>query len=256
MIIDRNHFRSRSIPLQWLILLAFVVQIFGAVGLVAYLSYRSGQDSANKLALRLQTEISTRVTEKTTTYLQAIDQVNKNNVSDLRRNLWRFEDFSSQERQAWQQMQLNSLSPITIIGFGTPTGGHRAVELLKDGTFSIRTAPNGGGKYKTFTTNPDGSPAQFTETSVNFDSRQRPWFKAAVQSQRATWTNVYPHIYTGELLVALAEPVYDFKNGNFLGVTYGIRSLEEISRFLRTIDIGSPKKERTHTELKNRCNDE
>lgn len=54
-------------------------------------------------------------------------------------------------------MQLNSLSPITIIGFGTPTGGHRAVELLKDGTFSIRTAPNGGGKYKTFTTNPDGS---------------------------------------------------------------------------------------------------
>ena len=134
-------------------------------------------------------------------------------------------------------MQLNSLSPITIIGFGTPTGGHRAVELLKDGTFSIRTAPNGGGKYRTFTTNPDGSPAQVTETSVNFDSRQRPWFKAAVKSQRAAWTNVYPHIYTGELLVALAEPVYVPKNGNFLGVTYGIRSLEEISRFLRAIDI-------------------
>jgi PAS domain S-box-containing protein len=80
MIIDRNHSRSRSIPLQWLILLAFVVQIFGAVGLVAYLSYRSGEESANKLALRLKTEISTRVTEKTTTYLQAIDQVNKNNI--------------------------------------------------------------------------------------------------------------------------------------------------------------------------------
>jgi PAS domain S-box-containing protein len=237
MIIDRNHFRSPSIPLQWLILLAFVVQIFGAVGLVAYLSYRSGQESANKLANRLKTEISTRVTEKTTNYLQALDQVNKNNISDLRRSIWRFDDFSSQERQAWQQMQLNSLSPITIIGFGTSTGGHRAVELLKDGTFSIRAAPNGGGKYRTFTTNPDGSPAQVTETSVNFDSRQRPWFKAALQSERAAWTNVYPHIYTGELLVALAEPVYDLKNGNFLGVTYGIRSLEEISRFLRAIDI-------------------
>ncbi|GBO56209.1 hypothetical protein APA_4539 [Pseudanabaena sp. lw0831] len=205
--------------------------------MVAYLSYRSGQESANKLAIRLKTEISTRVTEKTTTYLQALDQVNKNNISDLRRSLWSFDDFSSQERQAWQQMQLNSLSPITIIGFGTPTGGHRAVELLKDGTFSIRAAPNGGGKYRTFTTNPDGSPDQVTETSVSFDSRQRPWFKAAVQSEKAAWTNVYPHIYTGELLVALAEPVYAPKNGNFLGVTYGIRSLEEISRFLRTIDI-------------------
>jgi PAS domain S-box-containing protein len=237
MIIDRNRSRSRSIPLQWLILLSFIVQIFGAVGLVAYLSYRSGQDSANKLATRLKTEISTRVTERTTTYLQAIDQVNKNNISDLRRGMWSFDDFSSQEQQAWQQMQLSSLSPITIIGFGTPTGGHRAVELLKDGTFSIRAAPNGGGKYQTFTTNLDGSPAKVTDTSVNFDSRQRPWFKVAVESNKAAWTNIYPHIYTGELLVALSEPVYDLKNGDFLGVTYGIRSLEEVSRFLRTIDI-------------------
>ncbi len=237
MIIDRKKVSFRSIPLQWLMLFAFAVQVFGAVGLVAYLSYRSGQESIHKLANRLNTEISTSVTEKTKTYLQTIDQVNKNNISALRRNIWNFDDFSSQERQAWEQMQLNSLSPITIIGFGTPSGGHRAVELLTDGTFSIRAAPNGGGKYRTFTTNPDGSPAQVTETSVMFDSRQRPWYQVAVQSKQATWTPVYPHIYTGELLVALAEPIYDLNNGNLLGVTYGIRSLEAISKFLRSIDI-------------------
>jgi PAS domain S-box-containing protein len=237
MIIDRKKTSFRSIPLQWLMLFAFAVQVFGAVGLVAYLSYRSGQESIHKLANRLKTEISTRVTEKTTTYLQAIDQTNKNNISALRRNVWSFDDFSSQERQAWEQMQLNSLSPITIIGFGTTSGGHRAVELLKDGTFSIRAAPNGGGRYRTFTTNPDGSPAQVTETSVIFDARQRPWYQVAVQSKQATWTPVYPHIYTGELLVALAEPIYDLNNGKLLGVTYGIRTLEEISRFLQSIDM-------------------
>ncbi|BBC23877.1 multi-sensor hybrid histidine kinase [Pseudanabaena sp. ABRG5-3] len=220
-------------------LLAFVVQIFGAVGLVAYLSYRSGQESVTKLASRLNKEISTRVTEKTTTYLQALDQVNKNNISAFRRGMWSFDDFSSQERQAWEQMQLNSLSPITIIGFGTPSGGHRAVELLHDGSFSIRAAPNGGGKYQTFTTNPDGSPAQATQTDTYFDSRQRPWFQVAVKQKKAAWTDVYPHIYTGELLVAFAEPIYDLKNGDLLGVTYGIRSLEEISRFLRSIDLKS-----------------
>jgi PAS domain S-box-containing protein len=237
MITERNTSHSRSIPLQWLILLTFVVQIFGAVGLVAYLSYRSGHESVNKLASRLKTEISTRVTEKTTTYLQDLDQVNKNNISALRRKVWSFDDFASQERQAWEQMQLNSLSPITIVGFGTPSGGHRAVELLKDGTFSIRAAPNGGGKYQTFTTNPDGSPAKVTQTDIYFDSRQRPWFQVAVQSKRAAWTHVYPHIYTGELLVAIAEPIYDLSNNNLLGVTYGIRTLEEISRFLRSIDM-------------------
>jgi hypothetical protein len=41
----------------------------------------------------------------------------------------------------------------------------------------------------------------------------------AVNSKKAAWTKVYPHIFTKELLVALAEPVYDLKNGKLLGVT-------------------------------------
>jgi PAS domain S-box-containing protein len=91
MITDQKTIRLRSISLKWLMLLAFAVQIFGAVGLVAYLSDRSGQESTNKLANRLQKEISTRVTEKTTNYLQALDQVDKNNISALRRNMWSFD---------------------------------------------------------------------------------------------------------------------------------------------------------------------
>ncbi|PZO40514.1 MAG: hypothetical protein DCF19_11465 [Pseudanabaena frigida] len=228
-----------NISLRWIMVVPFVVQIVGAVGLVGYLSYRSGQESVHKLANRLQTEISTRVTEKITTYLQTIDQTNKNNISALRRGVWSFDDFSSQERQAWEQMQLSSLSPITIIGFGNPQGGHRAVEILKNGSFVIRADPNGGGDYISFTTNADGSRDKVTQTAINFDSRQRPWYQVAVQAKKAAWTSVYPHIYTGELLVALAEPVYDLKNGNLLGVTYGLRPLDEISRFLQSIDIRS-----------------
>jgi PAS domain S-box-containing protein len=227
------------IPLQWVIFVPFVVQIVGAVWLVGYFSDRSGQESIHKVAGRLQNEINIRVTEKITTYLQTIDQINKNNISALRRGTWRFDDFSSQERQAWEQMQLSSLSPMTVIGFGTASGGHRAVERLKDGKFVIRAIENGGGSYMLFTTNPDGSPNQGTQTGINFDARQRPWYQVAVNAQKAAWTHVYPHIHTGELLIALAEPVYETKEGKFLGVIYGSRTLEEICRFLQTIDIGS-----------------
>jgi PAS domain S-box-containing protein len=239
MSISHKQSLFRNIPLRWILIVPFVMQIVVAVGLVSYLSYRSGHNVVNSLANRLQTEISTRVVEKTTTYLQSINQVNKNNISALRRGIWSFDDFPSQERQAWEQMQLSSLSKITIIGFGTPSGGHRAVELLQNGTLLVRAAPNGGGNYVSSTTNPDGSIAQSTPTNTHFDSRQRPWFQVAVQAQKAAWTNVYPHVYTGELLVALAEPIYDLKSGDLLGVTYGIRSLEDMSRFLRTIDIKS-----------------
>ena len=228
-----------NISLPWVIVVPFLVQVVGAVGLVGYLSDRSGQESVHKLAGRLKNEINIRVAEKTTTYLQSIDQVNKNNISALRRGTWNFDDFSSQERQAWEQMQLSSVSPMTIIGFGTPSGGHRAVERLNGETLVIRAVQNGGGSYMSFTTNPDGTPAQGTQTRIKFDARQRPWYQVAVKSQKAAWTNVYPHIYTGELLIALAEPVYELKDSKLLGVIYGIRDLTEISRFLQSIDIRS-----------------
>ena len=228
-----------NISLPWVIVVPFLVQVVGAVGLVGYLSDRSGQESVHKLAGRLKNEINIRVAEKTTTYLQSIDQVNKNNISALRRGTWSFDDFSSQERQAWEQMQLSSVSPMTIIGFGTPSGGHRAVERLNGETLVIRAVQNGGGSYMSFTTNPDGTPAQGTQTRIKFDARQRPWYQVAVKSQKAAWTNVYPHIYTGELLIALAEPVYELKDSKLLGVIYGIRDLTEISRFLQSIDIRS-----------------
>ena len=228
-----------NISLPWVIVVPFLVQVVGAVGLVGCLSDRSGQESVHKLAARLKNEINIRVAEKTTTYLQSIDQVNKNNISALRRGTWNFDDFSSQERQAWEQMKLSSVSPMTIIGFGTPSGGHRAVERLNGETLVIRAVQNGGGSYMSFTTNPDGTPAQGTQTGIKFDARQRPWYQVAVKSQKAAWTNVYPHIYTGELLIALAEPVYELKDSKLLGVIYGIRDLTEISRFLQSIDIRS-----------------
>jgi len=239
MSISHKQSLFRNIPLRWILIVPFVLQVVVAVGLVSYLCDRSGHNVVNNLANRLQTEISTRIIEKTTTYLQAIDQVNKNNISALRRGVWSFDDFSSQERQAWEQMQLSSLSKITIIGFGTPLGGFRSVALLQNGSLAIWSAPNGGGSYVISNTHADGSIDQSTQTNIHFDSRQRPWFQAAIKSQKAAWTSVYPHTYTGELLVALAEPIYNPQNGDFLGVTYGARSLEDMSRFLRTIDIKS-----------------
>ncbi len=228
-----------NISLQCVIIVPFVLQVVGAVSVVGYLSYCSGQQSVHKLALRLQNEINIRVAEKTTAYLQTIDQINKNNISALRRGTWSFDDFSSQERQAWDQMQLSFLAPMTLVGFGTPSGGIRSVERLNDGTFVIRAVQNGGGSYMSFITNPDGTPAQGTQTAIKVDPRQRPWYQTAVNAKKAAWVPVYPHLYTGKLLMTLVEPVYESKKGKLLGVICGIRTLEEVSRFLEAIDIRS-----------------
>ena len=51
----------RNIPLGWVLVIPFVLQIVGAVGLVGYLSYRVCQKSTEEMANRLMVEIGDRV---------------------------------------------------------------------------------------------------------------------------------------------------------------------------------------------------
>lgn len=228
---------SGKFPLRAVLIVPFILQMIAAVGLVGYLSFRNGQQTVNNLVTQLQQGVNARVKEQIYTYLQVADQVNKANVSAFDRGIWNFNDFSSQEQQAWEQMQISSWSPMTIIGFGNTRGGHRAVERLQDGTLVIRAAADNRGMYTTYATNGQGHPTKVISTSNPFDSRTRPWYIVAVQAKYSAWTSIYPHIFTGELLLALSAPIYDKKTNNLLGVTYIIRSLDDISKFLRQIEI-------------------
>ncbi|WP_287295851.1 hypothetical protein, partial [Moorena sp. SIO2C4] len=47
-----------KVSLGTVLIVPFVLQIFTAVGLVGYLSFRNGEKAVNKLALQLQSEIT------------------------------------------------------------------------------------------------------------------------------------------------------------------------------------------------------
>ena len=53
-----------NVPLGASLILPFMLQIFAAVGLVGYLSFRAGQRAVDDLVLQLQDEVSARVQQK------------------------------------------------------------------------------------------------------------------------------------------------------------------------------------------------
>ncbi|MCL1465210.1 hypothetical protein [Argonema galeatum] len=182
---------SGKVPLRTVLIVPFMLQIFAAVGLTGYLSFRNGQEAVSDLVTKLQSGINARVADKIKTYLEVPNSINKSNSRAFGRGFWRFNDFTSQERQLWDETQLSSWSPMTIIGFGTALGGHRAVERLGDGTFVIRAAKDGGGPYTTYTIDDRGNPTKVISISNYFDSRQRPWYQVAVQAKGSAWTSIY-----------------------------------------------------------------
>jgi PAS domain S-box-containing protein len=68
-------FRFPNIPLGIVLVVPFVLEVMGAVGLTAYLSYRHGQESINEMGHHLMTEVSDRVDQQLTRYLELPIQV-------------------------------------------------------------------------------------------------------------------------------------------------------------------------------------
>lgn len=60
---------NRKLSLRWLLIVPFVLQIFAAVGLTGYLSFRNGQQAINELATRLRSEVSLRIDQHLETQL-------------------------------------------------------------------------------------------------------------------------------------------------------------------------------------------
>ncbi|MBD2151367.1 hypothetical protein H6F44_14725 [Pseudanabaena sp. FACHB-1277] len=63
--------KTRQIPLGVLLIVPFVLQIVGAVGLVGFLSYRSGQKAVEDMATSLMSEIGDRIDQNLNSYLNA-----------------------------------------------------------------------------------------------------------------------------------------------------------------------------------------
>ena len=74
---------ARSRTLRTVLIVPFVLQIFAAVGLVGYLSFKNGQKAVNEIADRLMAEVGSRVEQNLGTYLTVPHQVNQINAAAI-----------------------------------------------------------------------------------------------------------------------------------------------------------------------------
>jgi len=66
------------------LIVPFVVQIFAAVGIVGYLSFKNGQKAVNNLAYQLMEEVSDRLENHVHEYLETPQLINQINLDAIR----------------------------------------------------------------------------------------------------------------------------------------------------------------------------
>lgn len=177
-----------KVPLRSILIVPFVLQLFAAVGLVGYLSWRNGQEAVNDVATQLRQEISDRIKDRLNNYLiipPAINQMNKNAIGLGELNV---KDLPNLGRHFWQQHQL--FNDVSAIYFGSEQREFTGTLRQVDGTINIglqRYADDN--KFYEYATDKQGIPKKLVrvfDVPLRYDLRQEAWYKIPVTKGKAT----------------------------------------------------------------------
>ncbi|HEY9736961.1 MAG TPA: PAS domain S-box protein, partial [Trichocoleus sp.] len=230
-------FQLRS--LQSILIVPFVLQLAGAVGLIGYLSFRNGQETVRDLTSQLRYEVTARINQQLNSYVNIPHSVNRINASALLSGNTRIETAVGYD-QMWEQAKLfpntnliycGSQQDGSLLGVGR-SERDRTLQLV------IYNRSTGYiGSYYGLSSGGDRVALQEVGDK-RYDARSRPWYKAAVNKRGDTWSEIYLDFDTELPTITASTPVFG-RSGSLLGVCATDFILPaELSTFLRGLKVG------------------
>ncbi|MGL5833938.1 MAG: ATP-binding protein, partial [Waterburya sp.] len=234
----------KKISLRNVLILPFVAQIFAAVGLTGYLSFRNGQKAVNDLASQLRTEVNRRIDQHLDSYMITPPKIVKNNLNVINQDLLNLDNTDEISRFFWGQINTFDVSYI-LFGFSSgvyiASGHFYGDEVIT--IDEVNQKKLGDTNLHIFEPDKNGNPVKqildVGETVVDgkFSLLNEDWYKAAVKKGNAVWSSVYNwQVEPFNLSVAHSTPIYD-KSKNLVGVFAVEQQLSQVSDFLRKIEI-------------------
>ena len=229
---------SGKLPLQTILMVPFILQIFAAVGLTGYLSFRNGQKAVDDLATQLRNEITNRIEERLNTYLSTPHLINQINANAVRFQQLDVKDVDELELHLWQQIQL--FESASYIHFGSADQEFIGAERVGNSLFNVAywNGKSGTNNFYTYGTDSQGRRTKLLSAVPGYEMLTRPWYTTAQKVGKATWGDIYlwaaPY---SNLALPAVKPIYN-QAGSLQGVFAVDLSLLEISEFLRSLKIG------------------
>lgn len=222
---------SGKLPLRFVLVIPFVLQIFAAVGIVGYLSFKNGQKAVNDVAYQLRHSVTERVQQHLQSYLSQTELINKLNADAGNRGELSFEDFDRSQYFLWQEIQ--KFDAINSIYVGSESGQFIYVKHDENGSYSSKIVEQVPERTHYHL---DSKGQRTTVIQVDqFDPRIRPWYLKTIQSKQPNWSEIY-NFTSGELGITASRLFYD-REGNFRGVLGVDLVLSLINGFLNKLNI-------------------
>ena len=234
--------KIRQIPLRAVLIVPFVLQIVGAVGLVGFLSYRSGQEAVENMAISLMSEIGDRIDQNLNSYLQKSVQVTRNNAEAAKLGILNYNDLAGVKRYFWQQSEI--FNEISIWLIATEQKTILIVDRQDKLSSFIRIRDKSSDyNWDNYLTDNKGNYTKLVRRSTTYDPHQdppeSPWYGATKNAGQEIWQLVVARVQNDKpkLLAAYLLPFYDQTN-KFQGVMSCSIPLAQLGDFLKGLKIG------------------
>ncbi|WP_190315908.1 hybrid sensor histidine kinase/response regulator [Pseudanabaena sp. UWO310] len=234
-MVNINSNPKKSVPLRFVLIVPFVLQIFATVGITGYLSLKNGQKAVNDVSSQLRQEMSDRINQQVLNYLDKPYISGQMFVAAAQKGKLDLTDVTKLETTFWQLVSQNTIEFMQI---ALADGSSIQVEdTPNDGILSFVGAKEELPQRKIYQLGDRGQRLKLVQTQPDFDPRLRPWYQNGQKATKPVWTKPYLGITVKLPSIALTQPIYD-SNGTFLGVQNNIFRIAKIHNFLNTIKIG------------------
>lgn len=231
--------QGRALPLQLVLVVPFVLQIFAAVGLVGYLSFKNGQKAVNDLADQLMARTNDSVDQHLTSYLSIPQRLNQINEDAVQMGLLDVRDRKTIARYFCHQMQAYDLSYLSL---QLPTGEALGAARYDGKTITIDDTailtPSQPKNNTTYLTDEECNSTQVTALST-WDTVNTPSYMEPAKAGRPIWLDIYTY-YDPALppyvVASAGRPIYD-ANQQLIATTTAEIHLLKLSDFLRGLDV-------------------
>ena len=227
--------KVKRFRLRTALVVPFIVQLVAAVGIIEYLSFRNSQRAVNDLVTQLSENIAQRIEQHTKSYLEAPQRLQRNTQVSVETGQL---DLNEPEQiKRYFIHQLKAQDQFTYFFYGDEKGNFIGVQEKKDKLIYKVRDRSTNQKRITYELNDQQQPGKFIEDEF-FDPRTRPWYKAAQEAGKPGWSPIYISFTQSLLRSDAVLPIYG-KKGEFLGAFSIEVTLEQISKFLRSLYISS-----------------
>jgi phosphoserine phosphatase RsbU/P len=230
-----------KIPMRISLPLLFTAPVIGVVIILSAISFLEGKSTANDLMEQNLAQIQEHIQTRLDDLLNLPGRIQQLNTNLIQEGWLDLQNLRSWRRTLFEQVQaFNGLSSIT---WGGADG--RSVGIARDPgdigyEFTIKDKETGDKRHEFFC-DANGQMKKEPDAVVAYDPRNRPWYKAAIDADKSTWTAPYTRadaINSGdELALGYAKPIRD-RQGKIIGVMNAELTLDDIALFLEKLSVG------------------